>query len=44
MIIVEPKFINPLITEPIGKIMMAVAALLMVVGIFVMRKMVDIKV
>jgi tight adherence protein B len=44
MIIVEPKFINPLITEPIGKIMIAVAALLMVVGIFVMKKMVDIKV
>lgn len=40
----NPNFINPLLTEPIGKLMILFSVLGMIVGGFVMRRMVKLKV
>ena len=40
----SPKYINALLFEPAGRIMCAVALVMMVMGIFVMKKMIAIKV
>ncbi len=40
----SPKYINALFFEPAGRIMVAVAVVMMVIGIFVMKKMINIKV
>ena len=40
----NPKYINALLFEPAGRIMGAVALFMMVIGIFVMKKMINIKV
>ena len=40
----SPKYINALFFEPAGRIMGAVALVMMVMGIFVMKKMINIKV
>jgi len=40
----SPKYINALLFEPAGRIMGAVALFMMVMGIFVMKKMINIKV
>jgi tight adherence protein B len=40
----NPKFLAPLITTPIGRVMMLLAVVMMIVGGIVMRRMVDIKV
>ena len=40
----SPEYINALFFEPAGRIMGAVALVMMVMGIFVMRKMINIKV
>lgn len=42
--ITNPGYMNLLFTDPIGKIMAVVAAIMMVIGIFVMTKMVKIEV
>lgn len=42
--ITNPDYMNLLFTDPIGKIMAVVAAIMMVIGIFVMTKMVKIEV
>jgi tight adherence protein B len=42
--ITNPDYMNLLFTDPIGKIMTVVAAIMMVIGIFVMTKMVKIEV
>jgi tight adherence protein B len=40
----NPKYLAPLLTDPIGKFMMIGAGVMMVIGIFVMKKMVTIEV
>ena len=40
----NPKYLDPLLTDPIGKIMIIGAAIMMVFGIIVMKKMVAIEV
>jgi tight adherence protein B len=40
----SPGFIRPLIDEPIGRIMIGTAAVGMIIGSLVMKKMVDIEV
>jgi tight adherence protein B len=40
----EPEYMNLLFTDPIGRLMGVVAAIMMIVGIFVMKKMVKIEV
>ena len=40
----NPNFLNPLLTEPAGKLMIVLAAAGMVVGTFVIRRMVKIKI
>lgn len=40
----NPKYLDPLLTDPIGKIMIIGAAIMMVFGIIVMKKMVTIEV
>ena len=40
----NPNFLAPLITEPVGKLMILGAIIMMIIGAFVMKKMVDIKV
>ena len=40
----NPNFLAPLITEPVGKLMILGAIVMMIIGAFVMKKMVDIKV
>ena len=40
MYLVQPNYITLLITDPIGRIMLGSAFLMMVIGIFVMRKMI----
>lgn len=40
----SPEYINALLFEPAGRIMGAVALFMMVIGIFVMKKMINIKV
>ena len=40
----NPKYLDPLLTDPIGKIMIIGAAIMMVFGIIVMKKIVDIEV
>jgi tight adherence protein B len=42
--LVNPKYLGLLFSEPIGRIMMGGAAIMMVIGILVMKKMVTIKV
>jgi len=44
LIITTPGYINTLITDPYGQIAAIVAACLMVSGMFVMRRMIDITV
>ena len=40
----SPGYLVPLYTEPVGKLMLIFAAIMMIIGIIVMKKMVDIKV
>jgi tight adherence protein B len=40
----SPEYMDLLITDPIGRIMLAIALIMMIIGIFVMKKMVQIKV
>jgi tight adherence protein B len=40
----QPEYINLLFTDPIGRVMAAVAGIMMIIGIFVMKKMVKIEV
>jgi tight adherence protein B len=40
----SPGYLDPLFTDSIGKMMLVFAAIMMIIGIFVMKKMVDIKV
>ena len=40
----NPNFLAPLITEPAGKFMILGAIIMMIIGAFVMKKMVNIKV
>jgi tight adherence protein B len=40
----NPEYMDLLITEPMGRIMLAVALIMMIIGIFIMKKMVEIKV
>lgn len=40
----NPEYMDLLITEPMGRIMLAIAITLMIIGIFVMKKMVQIKI
>jgi tight adherence protein B len=40
----NPEYMNLLITEPMGRIMLGFAIIMMIIGIFVMKKMVQIKV
>jgi len=40
MYLVQPNYITLLITDPIGRIMLGSAFLMMVIGVFVMRKMI----
>jgi tight adherence protein B len=44
VLMVNPQFIQPLLTEPVGKIMVLTAVVMMIMGIIVMKKMVNIKV
>jgi len=44
MLFSSPGYLDPLYTDPIGKMMLVFAAIMMIIGIFVMKKMVDIKV
>jgi len=41
---VNPDYIETLITDPIGRVMAAVGAIWMIIGVFVMRRMIQIKV
>jgi len=41
---INPNYINTLLIEPIGKLMLGCASILMVIGGIIMRKMIDIKV
>jgi tight adherence protein B len=40
----QPDYMDLLFTDPIGRVMMVVAAIMMLVGIFVMTRMVKIEV
>jgi tight adherence protein B len=40
----QPDYMNLLFTDPIGRVMAVVAAIMMIIGIFIMRKMVKIEV
>jgi tight adherence protein B len=40
----NPQYINTLVTDPMGKAMAVVGAILMILGIFFMKKMIEIKV
>jgi tight adherence protein B len=42
--ITNPKFLNPLFTDPSGKFMVLAAIVMMIIGAIVMKRMVDIKV
>lgn len=42
--ITNPKYIGILLTDPIGKILVALALLFMIMGVLVMKKMINIKV
>lgn len=44
MFMVNPHFIKPLLNDPIGKILMAGAFVMMIIGTLVMKKMITIKV
>jgi len=44
MYLSNPEYLGLLFTEPIGRIMLGTAAIMMVIGILVMKKMVTIKV
>ena len=44
MVMVNPNFVKPLLNDPIGKIMMAGAVVMMIIGTLVMKKMITIKV
>lgn len=41
---INPDYITTLITDPIGKVMASAGAFLMIIGILVMKRMIDIKV
>jgi tight adherence protein B len=40
----NPEYMNLLFTEPMGQVMVAIAVVLMILGVIVMKKMIDIKV
>jgi tight adherence protein B len=40
----NPQYFNPLITEPLGKVVIIVALIMMVIGIYIIKKMVNIEV
>ena len=42
--ITQADYMNLLFTDPIGKVMVVVAAIMMIIGIFVMKKMIKIEV
>jgi tight adherence protein B len=42
--ITQPDYMNLLFTDPIGKLMTVAAAIMMIIGIFVMTKIVKIEV
>jgi tight adherence protein B len=44
LLLVNPGFLKPLYTDPAGKVMIAAAIIMMSMGIFVMKKMISIKV
>lgn len=44
ILLLNPEYMRVLITDPIGKILIAFALLMMIVGIFVMKRMIEIKV
>ena len=41
---INPDYITTLVTDPIGKVMTSTGAFLMIIGILVMKRMIDIKV
>jgi len=41
---INPAYITTLVTDPIGKVLASIGAFLMIIGILVMRRMIDIKV
>jgi tight adherence protein B len=44
LLLVNPGFLKPLYTDPAGKVMIAAAIIMMSMGIFVMKRMISIKV
>ena len=40
----NPNFLKPLLTEPVGNLMIVLAVVMMTVGIIVMKRMVNVKV
>jgi tight adherence protein B len=42
--LINPEFVAPLFHEPLGRIMLAVAAIMVITGSLVIKKIVDIKV
>ena len=40
----NPGYLNPLLTHTVGRLMLVFAAVMMIIGIIVMKKMVNIKV
>jgi tight adherence protein B len=42
--ILNPTFLSPLFTEPIGHLLLGIGGVLMIIGILVIRKMIEIKV
>jgi tight adherence protein B len=42
MTVVNPDYMSPLFEEPLGRLMLAAGAAMMLVGFFVIRRMVDI--
>jgi tight adherence protein B len=44
IMLLNPDFMQPLITEPVGKLMIVIASIMMVLGIVVIKRMVDVKV
>ncbi len=44
LLLINPDYLRPLVEDPTGKVIVAVALLLMATGIFIMKKMIAIKV
>lgn len=44
LLVLNPKYIMLLFTDPVGRIMCAVAVIMMIIGAFVMRRIIDIEV